>query len=1085
MSRRRTWSSAIAVALVGTAIAASLLGGAGLASSTEELQFAAADDDRIAPLALTSSRSGKAATAPSTLATHVGAARSAVGVGRPTILHLRKSSRSFNGDVRNLPQVAQVPRERPERDAPESPGGSGALAPVNKPDAPTAPAPSPIQNFAGMAFSSPGGQGHPPDTNADVGPNHVIETINVAIAIYNKTGVQQAQFNFNTFMSQGAFGNLCDTANFGDPVVLYDSFEDRWIITDFAFQLTVAGAVISPPGSFECFAVSKTGDPVAGGWNFYSIQVPQALPDYPKFGIWPDGLYMTTNNFGNGALSGSFVNSQEWAFNKAQMYAGHPSPQIVAFNAPRVDVNGVSVFTAVPSNARLQTGKPPVGRPNYFVVSGSYQDQVDIWKFHVDWDNVYNSTLTGPFLAATGASWGVPPGTVPSQGGNNLDTLATRTMMQVQYTNLSGVESVWTTHTVLGGAASTAAPRWYQTVVTGDVVAANTTQASTHTPDTTVNRFMGSLALDRAGNMLLGYSASNSSMKPALRWAGRLSGDALNSLPQTEVDLIAGTGTQVGNCGPAACTRWGDYSSMALDPSDGCTFWFAGMYYAVDGLDHQTRIGSTKYPSCTAVGNGTVSGTVTQTPGGTPIGGATVMLGSRSTTTTVTGQYTFAGVPAGTYPIETAGKPGYTTGSATNIVVPNGGTATQDFALPVAATSGCLTDTSQADFSLGTPLRCDAVTSPGDLKLSSTNLDQINESVGGLGFAITATNWSGMTFIPSVTGQLTKADIALFCSNGLCTGTPNLTLSVRATSGGLPTGADLATAPIAGFSSGASVFRTGVFASPATLTAGTQYALIIRPDSNPSSGNYDITVSGNAMTGEDMYTSGTRVGSATSGASWSSTALRDAGFRTYMTTASGTFVSGLKDSNPSPGQTPSWTTISWTASIPANTTLRFQVAGSNNPFGPFTFVGPDTTAATFYTVSGGALAQFNGLRYLKYKAYLDNTDNVSTPTINDVSVCFSNAPTTSVGVASVVATRTARGVAVSWRTRSEARIAGFNVYRGTVKANRALLPARHAGKARGASYRFLDRARSIGPSRYRIQVVGVDGRRTMLRASAR
>ena len=169
---------------------------------------------------------------------------------------------------------------------------------------------------------------------------------------------------------------------------------------------------------------------------------------------------------------------------------------------------------------------------------------------------------------------------------------------------------------------------------------------------------MGSLAVDRAGNMLLGYSASNSAMKPAIRWAGRLAGDPLNTLPQTEVDLIRGTGTQVGNCGPSDVHPLGDYSSMSLDPADGCTFWHTNMYYDADGLDHQTSMGSTKFPSCTAVGAGTVNGTVTQTPGGMPIGGATVVLGNRSTTTTGLGLYSFTGIPAGTYPIETASKAG-------------------------------------------------------------------------------------------------------------------------------------------------------------------------------------------------------------------------------------------------------------------------------------------------------------------------------------------------------------------------------------------------------------------------------------------
>src|SRR4029077_6292748 len=162
------------------------------------------------------------------------------------------------------------------------------------------PAPGPIMNFDGLDFAN-WGAGHPPDTNGDVGPTYYIQTINTSIGVFRKTdGARVAAFTFNTFMSQGSFGNLCDTNNFGDPVVLYDSFEDRWVITDVAFLL-VGGGVAAP--AYQCFAVSKTGDPVSGGWNFYSIKLSDALGDYPKFGIWPDGLYMSANLFGFGGSS--------------------------------------------------------------------------------------------------------------------------------------------------------------------------------------------------------------------------------------------------------------------------------------------------------------------------------------------------------------------------------------------------------------------------------------------------------------------------------------------------------------------------------------------------------------------------------------------------------------------------------------------------------------------------------------------------------------------------------------------------------------------------------------------------------------
>ena len=169
------------------------------------------------------------------------------------------------------------------------------------------------------------GAGHPPDENGDVGPTYYIQTVNTSIGIYDKsTGARVAAFTFDSFMSQGHFGNLCDTDNFGDPVVLYDSFEDRWFITDFAFKLD-GGGNVNPQHVFQCFAVSKTGDPVNGGWNFYSIETPGGLGDYPKFGVWPDGIYMSANMF-DYAAGGGVPGLPRLGAEQAADVRGQPEP---------------------------------------------------------------------------------------------------------------------------------------------------------------------------------------------------------------------------------------------------------------------------------------------------------------------------------------------------------------------------------------------------------------------------------------------------------------------------------------------------------------------------------------------------------------------------------------------------------------------------------------------------------------------------------------------------------------------------------------------------------------------------------------
>ena len=112
---------------------------------------------------------------------------------------------------------------------------------------------------------------------------------------------------------------------------------------------------------------------------------------------------------------------------------------------------------------------------------------------------------------------------------------------------------------------------------------------------------MPSLAVDRIGNMAIGYSVSSSSIFPAIRYAGRMATDPLGTLNQGETTLIAGAGARTNNCGTAACTRWGDYSAMTVDPVDDCTFWYTNEYYATSGGNWQTQIGSFKFPSCTPV----------------------------------------------------------------------------------------------------------------------------------------------------------------------------------------------------------------------------------------------------------------------------------------------------------------------------------------------------------------------------------------------------------------------------------------------------------------------------------------------------
>jgi hypothetical protein len=324
-----------------------------------------------------------------------------------------------------------------------------------------------------------------------------------------------------------------------------------------------------------------------------------------------------------------------------------------------------------------------------------------------------------------------------------------------------------------------------------------------------------------------------------------------------------------------------------------------------------------------------------------------------------------------------------------NATVPGAGTTTFTLINDTVPVGGpaCVTDTTQADFQAGVATNTDLTTSPGNvILLNPANVDQQNLSLSGSGNGISTTAWSGQTFVPGVTGQLAKVDINLFCSG--CTGTaPTVTVSVRNTTGGLPTGADLAAVTFTTNVSGASGYFTATFPSPATLTSGTMYALVIRNATNPSVGTNAVTRSA-----ADAYLPGARVTSSDSGGIWTGQ-VTDIGFTTYMQVGNapaGDFVSSVKDANPPVAGGTIWNTLAFNGSAPANTTLQFQVAASTSFGGPFTFVGPDGTAGTFYAAGGATPAVVNGMRYLRYKAFLTTTLGTATPTVADVTVCYTN-----------------------------------------------------------------------------------------------
>ena len=375
---------------------------------------------------------------------------------------------------------------------------------------------------------------------------------------------------------------------------------------------------------------------------------------------------MSTNMFGY-AAGASFQNPHVWAFNKAQMYAGAPSAQVVDFDG------AAGRLHAPPGERAAADGHAAAGHARVLRLDRAVPERADRLqvprRLGQDLDvDVHRARRpdsrrpagrprprrtrrprpTPPTCSRSGR-WRRPStrtSAAPSRCGCRTPCIAARRHASAARPRSATPRRAGTRST------SPAAPSRPTT---------SRPRPGTRTARTRSSASCRALAVDRVGDMAIGYTTSNATTNPPINYAGRLASDPVNTFSQGEQTLIDGTGSQSGNCGPSTCVRWGDYSAMALDPN-GCTFWETDEYYATTGLNHQTRIGSFHFPGCTTVGNGTLSGTVTD--GTNPISGATVALGSRTTTTNGSGVYSFT-VPAGTYPTESAAKAGFGPASAT------------------------------------------------------------------------------------------------------------------------------------------------------------------------------------------------------------------------------------------------------------------------------------------------------------------------------------------------------------------------------------------------------------------------------------
>jgi hypothetical protein len=613
----------------------------------------------------------------------------------------------------------------------------------------------------------------PPDNDGAPGINQYVQYVNLTYQVWDKAGHSLlGPLSGNDFWS--GFGGSCQTDNSGDPIVRFDAAAQRWVVSQFAINGSAP--------DYECVAVSTTSD-ATGSYHRYAFPFSN-FPDYPKMGVWPDAYYFTFNNYN---ISGtSFIGANACAADRTKMLAG--SAATIQCFQQNSQQHGM-----LPSD--LDGANPPAaGTPNFFMeLDPDGSAHLSMFKFHVDFVTPTNSTFTGPTLitvpaftplcASVGRNACVKQ---PTAGSDSLEGLSDRLMYRLAYRNFGDHTTLLVNHTVVAGTSS--GVRWYE--IRSPETTPTVFQSGTFAPDSQY-RWMGSMAMDQVQNIAVGFSRSGSgaSQYPSLVYAGRTSSDPAGTL-ETEVVLKAGAGSQ----SSGGFDRWGDYTSMTVDPVDDCTFWFSEAYLKStgtnSGFNWSTAIGSFIFPNCSgspsfslsanpntlsiaqgANGTSTITvnpingfnGSVTLAAAGLP-SGVTAGFNPNPTSTTSTLTLTVAAnATPGTSTITINGTSGTLTASTTVSLTVTGAAAPAVTLNPTSLTfpkrlvgttspakKVIVTNSGNATLNIGT------IAASGDFALATVKKTKlVTPCSNGLAVAAGATCEIKVTFSPTQTGTRT------------------------------------------------------------------------------------------------------------------------------------------------------------------------------------------------------------------------------------------------------------------------------------------------------------------------------------------
>jgi Bacterial Ig-like domain (group 3) len=495
------------------------------------------------------------------------------------------------------------------RSLPNAPGrvsGVSEVPLIHRPSfVPPGPQPSAdqaLQESPGTSLSATSGTGfdgvefngyYPPDPNISVGDTQIVQTTNVQFAVYDKSGtLLKGPVNMNTLFTN--LGGQCASTNGGDPIVLWDKIAHRWLISQLAYNSNFTQNSV-------CIAVSTSSDATLS-FHLYGFSFSH-LPDYPKFGVWSSSTssgtsdyYFSANLFSTALYYGPVV----CAFNGSDMQSGT--------TARSSCVTGkTSDFSLLPSDFDGAT-PPATGEANYFLELGTSGtatsgQTLTMWPFRATW-----TTTSGSLNNPTAVTINVNPYTTACSGGGacipqpgttqQVDSLGDRLMYRLPYRNFGTYESLLVNHSVDEG-NGVVGIRWYEirSNNSGGTLAnsAFVYQQGTFSGLDTNDRWMGSIAQDKVGDIALGYSISNgSALYPSINYTGRVPSDSLGTM-ESEDTIVSGTGSETGG------SRWGDYTSLSIDPTDDCTFWYNNEYFfpnSSSGVAWNTRIASFKFSTC-------------------------------------------------------------------------------------------------------------------------------------------------------------------------------------------------------------------------------------------------------------------------------------------------------------------------------------------------------------------------------------------------------------------------------------------------------------------------------------------------------